>query len=197
MSYQPVEGRRKNLLLTYRPTERPSHRLLLAPHMDTVVADAQQLTPLLKNGRLYGRGACDTKGSIASMFDALVDLIASPNRPKQTEIQLAGQLNLCLFGSVRGSDQIHESIEHGGNASLGIAGSPAVEPSVLEEWGQLLCVGHHRIHVRGEQQAVTGTFRGSIGQKKVFASALDGLIAHGKTFSPTQFRKKRSHPTFT
>ena len=112
-------------------------------------------------------------------------------------VHKAGQLDLCLFGSVRGSDQIHESIEHGGNASLGIAGSPAVEPSVLEEWGQLLCVGHHRIHVRGEQQAVTGTFRGSIGQKKVFASALDGLIAHGKTFSPTQFRKKRSHPTFT
>ena len=73
VTYQPVEGRRKNLLLTYRPTERPSYRLLLAPHMDTVVADAQQLTPVLKNGRLYGRGACDTKGSIASMFDALAD----------------------------------------------------------------------------------------------------------------------------
>ena len=85
VSYQPVEGRRKNLLLTYRPTERPSHRLLLAP-MDTVVADAQQLTSL-KNGILR-QGSLRYQGKIASMFDALVDLIASPDRPKQTEIQL-------------------------------------------------------------------------------------------------------------
>ena len=53
-------------------------------------------------------------------------------------VHKAGQLDLCLFGSIRGSDQIHESIEHGGNASLGIAGSPAVEPSVLEEVGSIV-----------------------------------------------------------
>ena len=88
-----------------------------------------------------------------------------PICPCSSSTRQANWISVCL-GRSGGSDQIHESIEHGGNASLGIAGSPAVEPSVLEEWGQLLCVGH-RIHVRGEQQAVTGTFRGSIGQKKV------------------------------
>ncbi len=119
VSYQPVEGRRKNLLLTYRPTERPSHRLLLAPHMDTVVADAQQLTPLLKNGRLYGRGACDTKGSIASMFDALVDLIASPDRPKQTEIQLA-----CLVDEEHGQMGSRAFAARSKTFDLGIVGEP-------------------------------------------------------------------------
>src|SRR5207245_11080546 len=37
-----------------------------------------------------GRGACDTKGSIAAMMGALCDLARSGRRPEQTELVFAG-----------------------------------------------------------------------------------------------------------
>src|SRR5690349_5507641 len=64
---RPVVGDRSNLFLTYRPTARPRRRILLAPHMDTVGAPNAVFTPQLKGNRLFGRGACDTKGSVAVM----------------------------------------------------------------------------------------------------------------------------------
>jgi len=46
--------------------------LLLEAHMDTVTLEpmSEALKPRLANGRLYGRGACDTKGSLAGMLYA-------------------------------------------------------------------------------------------------------------------------------
>jgi acetylornithine deacetylase/succinyl-diaminopimelate desuccinylase family protein len=95
--WQLVKGNRRNLLLRYKPKSRPGYRLLLAPHMDTVVANEGQLKPVLKQGKIYGRGACDTKGSIAAMVDALVQVIASPDRPQDTEIHIA-----CLVDEEHG-----------------------------------------------------------------------------------------------
>lgn len=48
-------------------------RLLFNAHMDTVRADGWSRNPLkawTKNGRIYGLGACDTKGSIQAILDA-------------------------------------------------------------------------------------------------------------------------------
>jgi acetylornithine deacetylase/succinyl-diaminopimelate desuccinylase-like protein len=45
--------------------------------------------PREKGGRLFGRGACDTKGSIAAMLTALLDVTNSAQRPKQTAIIFA------------------------------------------------------------------------------------------------------------
>src|SRR6185436_17051891 len=41
-------------------------------------------------GRLYGRGACDTKGSVATFLSALCELAKSNARPQETEIIFAG-----------------------------------------------------------------------------------------------------------
>jgi acetylornithine deacetylase/succinyl-diaminopimelate desuccinylase-like protein len=46
--------------------------------------------PRLEQGRLYGRGACDTKGSIAVMLSALIELARSPRRPRTTELVFVG-----------------------------------------------------------------------------------------------------------
>jgi acetylornithine deacetylase/succinyl-diaminopimelate desuccinylase-like protein len=49
-------------------------RLLFAPHLDTVSVAGMKVAPFggeVREGRLYGRGACDTKGSMASMLWAL------------------------------------------------------------------------------------------------------------------------------
>ncbi len=68
---QPVAPGRENLLLSLPPTGRVRQRVILAPHLDTVGGAAAQFRPAQRNGRLYGRGACDTKGSVAAMFCAL------------------------------------------------------------------------------------------------------------------------------
>lgn len=89
IEFRPVVPGRSNLLATYRPNAA-RRRILLAPHMDTVGGPGAVFTPQLKANRLYGRGACDTKGSIAVMLSALVELIGGPHRPKRTEVVFVG-----------------------------------------------------------------------------------------------------------
>ena len=71
VEFQAVAPGRSNLLVRLSPRGKARQRLLLAPHLDTVNATDEQFTPHTKDGRLYGRGACDTKGSVAAMFAAL------------------------------------------------------------------------------------------------------------------------------
>ncbi|MCS1411445.1 MAG: Acetylornithine deacetylase [Verrucomicrobia subdivision 3 bacterium] len=88
---QSVEGRRKNLWVTLPARGRRTQRIILAPHLDTVgVEDSAQLRSKLLNGRLYGRGACDTKGSVAAMFFSLLELARRSVRPEHTEILFVG-----------------------------------------------------------------------------------------------------------
>jgi acetylornithine deacetylase ArgE len=58
--------------------------LMLNSHMDTVpVANMtiEPFNPVVRDGRIYGRGACDAKGSIAAMMAALVAHANRPERP--------------------------------------------------------------------------------------------------------------------
>jgi len=81
---------RCNLIARLRPRNITKRTILLAPHLDTVGADETKFIPHRKNGRLYGRGACDTKGSVAAMLTALCELANSKSRPLETEILFAG-----------------------------------------------------------------------------------------------------------
>lgn len=52
-------------------------RVLLAPHTDTVDVEGMTVDPFgaeICDGRLYGRGACDTKGTMAAMLAALEEM---------------------------------------------------------------------------------------------------------------------------
>jgi acetylornithine deacetylase/succinyl-diaminopimelate desuccinylase-like protein len=81
---------RSNLIARLRPKNKIRQTILLAPHLDTVGADATRFIPQRKNGRLHGRGACDTKGSVAAMLSALCELANAKSRPLETEIIFAG-----------------------------------------------------------------------------------------------------------
>jgi acetylornithine deacetylase/succinyl-diaminopimelate desuccinylase-like protein len=72
------------------PRNKIRQTILLAPHLDTVGGDDSQFVPRRENGRLYGRGACDTKGSVAAMLTALCELANTKSRPQETEIVFAG-----------------------------------------------------------------------------------------------------------
>ena len=71
---QKVAPARVNVIARLLPRNKIRQTILLAPHLDTVNADDSQFVPRRKNGRLYGRGACDTKGSVAAMLTALCEL---------------------------------------------------------------------------------------------------------------------------
>jgi len=86
----PVLPGRWNLLARLTPASRPSCQVMLAPHLDTINGSDDQFVPRTRNGRVYGRGACDTKGSVAAMFSALCELAGSGRRPARTEVVFAG-----------------------------------------------------------------------------------------------------------
>jgi acetylornithine deacetylase/succinyl-diaminopimelate desuccinylase-like protein len=93
VEFQKVLANRSNLIARLLPRNKIRQSILLAPHLDTVDADDSQFIPRQKNGRLYGRGACDTKGSVASMLTALCELAESKNRPQETEIVFVGLID--------------------------------------------------------------------------------------------------------
>jgi acetylornithine deacetylase/succinyl-diaminopimelate desuccinylase-like protein len=93
IEFQPVLPGRPNFIARLLPRGKIRRTVLLAPHLDTVNAAASQFVPHSKNGRLYGRGACDTKGSVAAMLTALCELARSKSRPVETEIVFAGLID--------------------------------------------------------------------------------------------------------
>ena len=90
---QKVLPGRANVIARLRPPGKIHQTILLAPHLDTVVAAGTQFIPRRKNGRLYGRGACDTKGSVAAMLAALSELARNGGCPPGTEIIFAGLID--------------------------------------------------------------------------------------------------------
>lgn len=122
VEFQEVLPGRRNVLLRLTPSGRVRHRVLLAPHMDTVgTLDGRDeaFVPRIARGRVWGRGACDTKGSVAAMLTAVLDLAHAGSRPATTEILFAGLID--EENQQMGSRQLSRS---GPRADLGIVGEP-------------------------------------------------------------------------
>jgi acetylornithine deacetylase/succinyl-diaminopimelate desuccinylase-like protein len=123
---------RSNLLVTLSPPGPVRQRVLLAPHLDTVNAAADQFVPHRTGGRLYGRGACDTKGSVAAMMAALCEIAKRGKRPKATEILFLGLVD--EENSQHGSRAFAAS---GFKADLAIVGEPTQLRLVTAHKGSL------------------------------------------------------------
>ena len=70
---QSVMDDRDNLIAIVPGRDR-SRRLIFEAHVDTVSAEGMVIDPyraVIQNGKMHGRGACDTKGGLASMMHAL------------------------------------------------------------------------------------------------------------------------------
>ncbi len=119
VEFQPVAPGRPNLLVRLTPRGKARQRLLLAPHLDTVGATDDQFKPRSRNGRLFGRGACDTKGSVAAMVTALCEVAQSRPRPVETEIIFAG-----LVDEEQGQSGSRALVASGLKADLAIVGEP-------------------------------------------------------------------------
>ena len=112
-------------------TPRAVRTLLFEAHMDTVTLEpvgAQLLQPRQEDGRLYGRGSCDTKGSLAAMlamFEALVE--------ERSELNV----NIIMLGIV---DEEHKMRGIETFATQG----PRVDAAVVGEPTELHVVSAHK-----------------------------------------------------
>ncbi len=79
VEYEEIAPGRPNVYGLWPAPPGTNRRILFAPHLDTVTVEGMTVDPFLAkrvDGRLYGRGTSDTKGSMAAMLWALksVDL---------------------------------------------------------------------------------------------------------------------------
>jgi len=107
---------RFNVLATVRGSG--SRRLLIDAHMDTVPVEKMEIEPFsgeVREGRLYGRGACDNKGTLAAAMWALVQLAEGP-APCATVQLLASGDEEGNFGG------IHDWVANGPGADAAVVG---------------------------------------------------------------------------
>jgi acetylornithine deacetylase len=73
VTLEEIQARRPNLIARFAPLDgRP--RILLGPHLDTVGVENMTIDPFsgkIEDGKIWGRGASDTKGPMAAMLEAL------------------------------------------------------------------------------------------------------------------------------
>jgi acetylornithine deacetylase/succinyl-diaminopimelate desuccinylase-like protein len=133
VEFKSVFTNRANVVVRCLPRGKIKQRILLAPHMDTVgVARDQQLEPRKHGAKLFGRGACDTKGSIAMMLAAVCDLSREKHRPLETEIIFAG-----LIDEENEQSGSRALVASGLKANLAIVGEPTELQVVTAHKGDL------------------------------------------------------------
>lgn len=74
---QTVAPQRDNIVARWQPAGA-KRTLVFEAHQDTVPVDRMTIDPFcgtIENGKLYGRGACDIKGGMASMLGAFARLV--------------------------------------------------------------------------------------------------------------------------
>jgi acetylornithine deacetylase len=90
---------------------------MLEAHMDTVGEPDEPIEVRRSEGRLYGRGACDTKGSCAAMLAALARLAAQPRGRPTVVFAATVDEESGMAGSAR-------LLEHAPRPDAAIVGEP-------------------------------------------------------------------------
>jgi succinyl-diaminopimelate desuccinylase len=150
---------RPNLVARLLPAGPVRCRVLLVPHLDTVDADPAEFTPRTGQSRIWGRGACDTKGSAAAMLTALMDMAAAKQRPRQTEIVFAAVID--EENAQAGSRAL---VRAGWKADLAVVGEPTRGKVVTAHKGSVWL----RLRTRG--RAAHGS-RPELGRNAIHAMA--------------------------
>jgi len=120
---EAVQKNRPNVIGVFKPRGKVKTRLLLAPHTDTVSVLGMSIDPFaanVKGGKLYGRGASDTKGPMAAMLQAIKEFVVSDAfRNGGLEITFVG-----LMGEEAGNYGAHAWAKKCPAYDLAIIGEP-------------------------------------------------------------------------
>lgn len=155
---QPVFPGRDNILVRLAgPLGAPT--LLFEAHMDTVGVDgmAAPFAPEVRDGRIFGRGACDTKGSLAAMMTAVEGLIAE---------RAARACTVELLAAV-------DEETSGKGAIAFVQRNPPASAAVIGEPTDGRLVNRHNGCVRGEINVVGRSAHTSVASEGV--NAIDGM----------------------
>jgi len=98
----PIHPGRPNVIATFAPA-KPTAHLAFAPHLDTVSVAGMTIAPfdpVIRDGKLFGRGSSDTKGPMAAALWALRDWAQSSARAKSRITWTF----LALMGEEAGND---------------------------------------------------------------------------------------------
>lgn len=149
--------------------------------------------PTIRDGRLYGRGAADMKGSVAAMVVALEQFVA-------THPHHRGRIGLLLTSDEEGPtnlDGVRKVVEHFRAVGERIDWCVVGEPSAKERLGDLVRVGRRgslsgTLSVRGVQGHVAYPEK-ALNPIHAFAPALAELTAErwdegNGDFPPTSFQ---------
>jgi acetylornithine deacetylase/succinyl-diaminopimelate desuccinylase family protein len=137
---QYVEPGRPNVIGRLGARGRARRTIALGPHMDTVSVRGMTIapfTPVVRGGRLYGRGASDTKGNVAAFLWAMKRLSESRTARRDNDIYFAG-----LMGEESGNDGVKHLMRRGrsklsGKLDFAIVGEPTAMQIVNAHKGAL------------------------------------------------------------
>ncbi len=130
---QPVLDERPNVIGILEGAQE-AKSFVLEAHMDTVKGDNMTIDPFsprIKEGKMFGRGACDDKGSLVSMLLAMKLL-------KEKKISLKGRVYLA---AVVDEEYKYKGVSHllkkGFRADVGIVGEPTNLDIIIAHKGAL------------------------------------------------------------
>ncbi|CAN5448461.1 M20 family metallopeptidase [soil metagenome] len=183
VTFEEVEPGRPNVIAHFGssgPSGKP--HVLLAPHTDTVSVAGMTVDPFaatIRDGRLYGRGACDTKGTMAAMLWALRALGPDGIRSLPVRVSFAG-----LMGEE--SNQLgskHFARHHAGEYDFALVGEPTGCDAVVRTKGALWAV-------------LTATGKAAHGARPELGDSAILKMAHALSALDSGFRPTLEHPDF-
>jgi acetylornithine deacetylase/succinyl-diaminopimelate desuccinylase-like protein len=154
VSVETIAEDRANMLATFEFGPGPT--FLLCSHSDVVpVQDEGQWDPVVRDGRLIGRGACDAKGAIAAMIEAC-------ERLAERRGELRGTLILaCVADEESDAEGALALVSRGLRADAAIIGEPTSNIAVLSSRGAVrLAVRFHgrAAHASSPSQGVNAIY---------------------------------------
>jgi len=157
---------RDDVIVAAKGTETGAGALCLEAHMDTVGVEGmvRPFAPEVRAGKLYGRGACDTKASLAAMMVAMRRAVETHRLPPG---------GVCLVGAV--DEEHHHAgarafLAEGMHLSAAIIGEPTGLEIVAAHKGQ----AYFQIRARGEA-AHTSTPEHGVNAIELMADVVRGL----------------------
>ncbi len=187
-SVEDVLPGRPNVLGRFPSHGKSKPRLLLAPHTDTVSVAGMTIDPFvadLRDGKVWGRGASDTKGSMAAMLIAL----------RECRDILPGLSHEIWFAGLVGE----EAGQHGAKA---LAAKEKFDFAIAGEPTQLKIVNTHKgavwltLRARGRAAHASMPQNGENAIEKIM-DALEYLRRELRADFASQIDKTLGAPTFS
>jgi len=182
---QTVHPGRDNVIGRVVGRDRSRH-ILLEAHTDTVPGEGMEFDPFrpfIKDGRLYGRGSCDTKGSLTAMLIALRRVVEQGAPPCSITMLAAVDEEHRFTGVLHFVE--HEDFSSAGAITEAVVGEPTAREIVIAHKG---CV-RWRLRTRGKA-AHSSQPENGINAIYRMARVVQAL----EQFNTEQLRQRSYHP---